>query len=417
MSFIINNEIKFSDSPNIDSFGRLRVSEPQTLFSFSQTQTSGVTIMETYVSGGTVTFNKSSSETQFNVTANGHRVIREQHGYNIYQPGKSQLIFLTGIFGTPTTNVTKRIGYYNDSNGLFFTQTGGTGTFGVTLRTSTSGSVVDIFVPQDQWNLDTLNTGSTLNPSGIHLDVTKTNIFLISFQWLGVGRVVFGLDLNGIILPVHEILNANNKTSVYMETANLPVRYEVTSQGGSDSTFKQICASVISEGGQEENGFTTAISNNLNTRTFSTEQAVLSVRLSTTLQGKTNRISILPLAVDILTTTTTVNAEWKLIIQRGFIGENNLGGSPTWNTWSSTTEGSILQYSVNGTTVTGGTILDSGFVSSSNQSGSRTVSSIIKSKDFLSLNMSGNTSDWLHLVINPSVSSSWSGKISLLSKY
>ena len=407
MSFTLNNEISFSDSPNIDAFGRLRTSNPQALFSFNQTLTSG----------GTVTFNSGASETQFNVTANGHRVLREQHGYNIYQPGKSQLIFLTGVFGTPTANVTKRMGYYNDENGLFFSQTGGTNTFGVVLRSDTSGSIVDTFIPQSQWNLDTLDTGNTLNPSGIHLDVTKTNIFLINFQWLGVGRVIFGLDIDGVIIPVHQILNANNKTSVYMRTPNLPVRYEVTSQGGTDNTFKQICSSVISEGGQEQFGFTTAVSNGLNTRTFASEQAVISVRLSQLFKGRTNRISIIPLSIDLLTTTTTVTAEWKLILQRGFAGENNLGGSPTWNAWTATTEGTLLEYSTNGTIVTGGTVLDSGYVFTTNQVGSKSTNSIVRSKDFLSLDFSGTTSDWLHLVVSPSVSSSWSGKISLLAQY
>jgi hypothetical protein len=190
MSFILNNEISFADSPNLDAFSRLRVSEPFNLFNYGSTVTSGSSYFEDFKSGGTLTFNQNTSDVTFSVTTNGNRVFREQHGYNVYQPGKSQLILLTGIFGTPTSNVIKRIGYYDDFDGLFFASTGGTGTFGVCLRTSTSGVPVDTFIPQSQWNIDTLNTGSTLNPSGIHLDLTKANIFIINFQWLGVGRVV-----------------------------------------------------------------------------------------------------------------------------------------------------------------------------------------------------------------------------------
>jgi hypothetical protein len=413
MSFIINNQVSFSDSPNIDAFGRLRVSEPFNLFNYGSTVTSGSSYFEDYRSGGTLTFNQNTSDVTFSVTTSGNRLFREQHGYNVYQPGKSQLVLLTGIFGTLTSGVIKRMGYYDDNDGLFFASTGGTGTFGVVLRTSTSGAPVDTFIPQSQWNLDTLNTGSTLNPSGIHLDLTKANIFIINFQWLGVGRVVYALDLDGQIIPVHQILNANKNTAVYMKTGSLPVRYEVLSTGGSDNTFRQICASVISEGGQDEIGFPFSFSNSLTTRTFSARQSVISVRLSSLFNSQTNRTKAIPTSVELFTNTTTVNAYWELILQRGYLGENNLGGSPTWISGASTP----IEYSVNGTTVTGGEVIDSGFLSTTNQAGVRTAVSITPGKSFIANNYSGNTSDYLHLVITPSANSSWSGKISLLAKY
>ncbi len=413
MSFILNNQIEFSDSPNLDAFSRLRVSEPFNLFNYGSTVTSGATYFEDYKSGGTFTFNQNTSDVTFSVTSSGNRLLREQHGYNIYQPGKSQLIILTGVFGTPTANVAKRIGYYNDSDGLFFASTGGTGTFGVVVRTSTSGTPVDTFVPQSQWNIDTLDTGNTLNPSGLHLDLTKANIFIINFQWLGVGRVVYALDLNGKIIPVHQILNANKNTSVYMKTGSLPVRYEVISTGGSDNTFRQICASVISEGGQDEIGFPFSFSNGLTTRTFSARQSVISVRLNPTFFSQVNRTKAIPISVELFTNTATVNAYWELILQRGYLGESNLGGSPTWVSGAT----SPIAYSINGTTVTGGEVVDSGFLSTTNQAGVRTAISIVPGKTFIANDYSGSTSDYLHLVVTPSVNSSWSGKISLLAKF
>lgn len=415
MSFTINNEIKFSDSPNLDAFGRLRTSEPFNLFNYNAVISSGSTFFEDYKSGGTLTYNVDTSDISFDVTTSGDILIREQHGYNIYQPGKSQLVLLTGVFGTATSGVTKRMGYYNDYDGIFFTLTGGAGSFGVVLRTSTSGSVVDTFIPQSQWNIDTLDTGNTLNPSGIHFDITKANIFVINFQWLGVGRVVYALDLDGQIIPIHQILNANKNFYVYMKTGTLPVRYEVSSQGGSDNTFKQICSSVISEGGQDELGFPYSVSNGLTTRTFTNRQSVLSVRLSEQLNFQTNRAKLIPTSIELFTSTATVNAYWELVLQRGYLGENNLGGGPTWTSLSGST--SPIEYSRNGTTVSGGEVIDSGFLSTTNQSGVRTAISLIPGKNFLANNYSGNTSDWLHLVVTPSASSSWSGKISLLAKF
>lgn len=405
MSFTLNNEIRYSDSPNLDAFGRLRISNPESIFASTHIFDSGYTYYDTFLSGGTVTFNQSKSEMQFNVTANGNRVLREQHGYNYYQPGKSQLIFLTGVFGTATTGVRKKIGYFNDDDGLFFESSGTT--FGAVLRTSTSGVPVDTFVPQSSWNIDTLITGNTLNPSGIHLDITKTQIFIINFQWLGVGRVVYGLDIDGVIIPVHQILNANNKTSVYMKTGNLPVRYEVTSQGGSDSTFKQICSSVVSEGGITPLTYSNVVSNGLSTRTFTTRKSIISLRLSDTFNGQVNRIIVEPDEIDIVTTTSTVSAYWELVLQRGYLSETNLGGSPTWTSLS----GSPIEYSVNGTTITGGTVIDSGYIIATTQSGEKATSSTVSNKNKLALSWSGGNSDYLHLVVTPSVSSSWSGRM------
>lgn len=412
MSYVINNEIQFSDSPNLDAFSRLRISEPYSIFTSSLVSESGDTSFETFiVSGGSITYNSEKSEIQFSVSTSGDRIVRQQHGYNFYQPGKSQLSILTGVFGTPTTDVIKRIGYYDDNDGLFFQLSGNT--FGVNLRTSTSGSAVDTFIPQSEWNIDTLNSGSTLNPSGKHLDITKTNIYIIQFQWLGVGRVIFCLDIDGVIQPVHEFLNANNKTEVYMSSGSLPIRYELISEGGSDSTFKQICSAVISEGGQEDFGYLFSVSNGLITRTISSKQSVLSVRLTSLFKNKINRLKLEPVGVDLFTTTNTVRAYWELILQRGYLGETNLGGSPTW----AEIPNSGIEYSTDGTTVIGGTVIESGYVSSTVQGGLNAPVVIIKSKDFLSTNLSGDSSDYLHLVITPDSSSSWSGKLSMKSKY
>lgn len=414
MSFIINNEIKFSDSINLDGFGRLRISEPFNLFNSTNVLTSGDTYYETILSGGcSVNYNQDKSEVQFNITGNNQRALREQHGYNYYQPGKSQLIYLSGIFGTPTNNIFKRMGYYNDNDGLYFELSGLT--FGITLRTSTNGSIINTFINQSSWNIDTLNTGSTLNPSSIHLDITKTNIFVVYFQWLGVGRVIFALDIDGILIPVHQILNANVKDIVYMKSGNLPVRYEVLSTTGStDSTFKQICSSVISEGGQTDIGYIYTISNGLTTRTFSSKQAVISIRLANTFFGQPNRTIVKILNAEVLTTTNTgVNAYWELVYQRGYLGENNLGGSPTWSSLAN----SPLEFSVNGTTVLSGTTIDSGYIRTTLQSGESVGSITIDSKILMALNYSAGTSDWLHLVITPDGNSSWSGKVNLRVNY
>jgi hypothetical protein len=410
MSYILNNEIKYADSINIDAFNRLRVSEPYNLFGFSHTLTSGETYFETVTVGSaTATFLPNEAAENLAVTTTGDRAIREQHGYNFYQPGKSQLVFLTGVFGSGVASTRKYMGYMNDKDGLYFGYSGTT--FGVGLRTSTSGSAVDTFIPQSDWNVDTLNTGSTRNPSGIHLDNSKTNIYVINFQWLGVGRVTFALDIDGVLVPVHQIMNANKKTEVYMRTGNLPVRYEVSSTGGATS-MKQICASVISEGGQQDYGYPSIASTTLATaRSLSNgvRGSVVSTRLSTTFEGLDNRMKVAPIGLE-LYTTSNATGYWELILQRSHLGENNLGGTPTWTQIRL----SPVEQSINGTTVTSGITIASGFISSTSD---RIETIVIPTKDFLSLNLSGNTSDWLHLCVTPTSNSSWYGSITMNSKY
>jgi len=131
------------------------------------------------------------------------------------------------------------------------------------------------------------------------------------------------------------------------------------------------------------------------------------MRLSNNFNGQTNRVIVEPDLVNVVTTTATVSAYWELVLQRGYLSETNLGGSPTWVSLS----GSPIEYSINGTVVTGGTVIDSGYVIATNQAGEKTSSSTISNKNKLALSWSGSNSDYLHLVVTPSVSSSWSGKI------
>jgi hypothetical protein len=410
MSYILNNEIRFSDSINIDAFNRLRTSQPFNLFGFSHTLTSGDTYFETFTQGSAATsFLADEAAFSLSATTSGDRVIRQQHGYNYYQPGKSQLVFLTGVFGSGMANTRKYMGYMDDEDGLYFGFSGAT--FGVGLRTSTSGSAVDTFIPQVDWNIDTLISGNPLNPSGHHLDTTKTNIYVINFQWLGVGRVIFALDIDGVLVPVHQILNANNKTEVYMRTGNLPVRYEVSSTGGNTS-MKQICASVISEGGQDDFGYPAVATTTLaTTRALSNgvRGSVVSARLSNLFDGLPNRMKAAPIEIELYSSSNAVGY-WELVFQRGYLGENDLGGTPTWTQ----IPGSPLEQSVNGTTVASGITVASGFLTTQSD---RIATVIIPTKDFISLNLTGDTSDWLHLCVTPTSNSNWNGSITINCKY
>jgi hypothetical protein len=288
--------ISFGDSPSVDAFARLRTSDPFTLFDskqiwddpdiannaenfplfFDNQETSG---------GGTSTlFDVNRASTTLSVSANtaGKRVRQTRQKFN-YQPGKSQLVIITGSIGdAPSGNVTE-VGLLDDDNGLFLQDDGGVWNF--VVRSSVSGSAVDKATSQDNWSLDSLDgTG----PSGIVLDKSKVQIFFFDFEWLGVGRVRFGFFVDGLPVYAHEELNANAITSVYMSNPNLPIRVSIENDGaGAAHSIEQICSTIVSEGGNQPNGIFrsadtgAAAADDIQGTTIGTRYALCGIRLKT----------------------------------------------------------------------------------------------------------------------------------------
>jgi hypothetical protein len=238
---------------NVDAFGRLRVSEPLTIFDSKSIMSKNNLFDESTANGGSVTYTANKSTVNLNVTeAAGSKTIRQTKRVMSYQPGKSLLIFNTFVMNTLTANLKQKVGLFDANNGIFFTADGTT--LKIVRRTYTSGAAVDTEISQSSWNGDTLNgTGA----SGFTLDATKSNILFIDIEWLGVGSVRVGFVINGQLITAHTFYNANSLTTVYMQTANFPIRYEIERAGTLSAgtyTLQQICSSCISEGGYQPEG-------------------------------------------------------------------------------------------------------------------------------------------------------------------
>jgi hypothetical protein len=118
-----------------------------------------------------------------------------------------------------------------------------------------------------------------MEPSGITVDWTKAQIFIIDYEWLGVGRVRFGLNIDGSTYYVHELNNANNVVNVYMRSPNQPIRYEARSTGGT-ANMKQICASVQSEGGFNPAGLQASVGTGTSDIAIGTDwELIIAIRL------------------------------------------------------------------------------------------------------------------------------------------
>ena len=252
-----------------DAFGRQRVSNPEMIFNSKQIFDNQPLYWDDVQESGSGTSsshstNTASSTLSVSLNTAGKRTRQTFMRFN-YQPSKSQLIFITGILKASGggTGIITRMGYFDDNNGLFLECNAGT--INLVRRTYTGGSASDNTIPQSSWNLDKMDgTGA----SKINLDFTKTQIFMMDFEWLGVGRVRFGFNVEGVTYYVHELSAANSLTTVYMSTPNLPLRYQIINDGtGAASSINCICSAVISEGGREEvatNGYVSTANASVN---------------------------------------------------------------------------------------------------------------------------------------------------------
>lgn len=340
---------------NTDAFGRLRVSEPYTLFD-SQNRYAADNQFDVSTTGtGSTTFLSNEAAVKMEVTGAGvGSVTRQSYRSFPYQPGKGLLVLATFVMDSSTSaNLTQQVGYYNASNGVFFKRTGSTLSF--VLRTSTSGSPSDArFANQADWNGDKLNgTGA----SGLTLDLTKPQILWMDFEWLGVGSVRCGFIINGQYIVCHTFNTANvYGSSVYMTTATLPVRYEiVTTTSAVAASMKSICCTVISEGGFEQTSVDHVARRTTVLGTIgSTFLPVVSIRLASTALGAVvlpNRVQVLP--------TTNQNYEVALV------------KNPTLTaaSWAAVPTDANVEYDVSATATTGGSIVQTDYVTTSGSAG------------------------------------------------
>lgn len=353
MSYLFSNTFI---PKNTDAFGRTRISEPFTLFDSSHRYADNQLWTSATATGGTATFNSAQGLVDLAVTsASGSEVIRETTKVFAYQPGKSLLVLSTFAMSDAKTNLRQRVGYYGSSNGYYLEQDNTTVSF--VERSFVTGVVVNTPVTQSSWNVDPMN-GS--GPSGITLDLTKSQILFMDLEWLGVGTVRIGFVIDGEFRVCHKFHHANLITSTYITTASLPLRYEITNTGVTSgiSTLKQICSSVISEGGYTLSGLQQAIGIPLtsprNLPLAGTFYPVVSIRL----KKSPDRLDGLVICTAIsVMATTSGNYNWQLIAS----------GATTGGTWSSAGANSAVDYNITGATFSGGRILASGFFSVSNQ--------------------------------------------------
>lgn len=350
--------ISTSGTTSSDAFGRLRVSNPYTLFESSHRYIDNGEWVESTAAGGSSAFNADAGLLDMTVTtASGSQVLRETKKVFNYQPGKSLLAILSFNFEEAKNNLRQRIGYFGAENGLYL-ELNSTNEPSFVKRSSVTGSLVNTVVSKTDWNIDTLDGNG---PSGITLDLSKVQIVWFDFEWLGSGTVRCGFVIDGVFIHCHSFQHANVSSGTYMTTACLPLRVEITNTDttASSSTLKQICMTVISEGGFEIRGNAAEaklpIGSPRDLTVASTVYPLISLRLkSTRLDG----IAILD-SLNVLGITNNANYCWEIV----------QGGTTTGGTWVTNSSSSLVEYNITATGYSQGTgeVLTAGYAVGSNQ--------------------------------------------------
>lgn len=365
MSYLFNDKVGFK-ADVIDAFGRLKVSQPFTLFDSQHRYQENDKWDTSTSTGGSITFRTNESAVDINVTTtSGSKVTRETKRVFAYQPGKSLLILSTFVFASKKTNLRQRIGYFGTQNGIYLEQNNND--VYLVLRTYVGGSVDDSTyrVAQSSWNGDRFDgTGE----SGRTIDFTKANIMWMDVEWLGVGDVRVGFIVDGRPVIAHTFHNDNLRTTTYMTTASLPLRMEIENTGTTDSvsTAKQICNSVMSEAGYEGFGRRYNITKNgsagTTLTTAGTQYPMVGIRLNSSRLDSV----IVPSNISAVLEETASNKP-DTILYRILLNPTVTGGS-----WINHYNGNV-DYNITATSVSGGTDVIGGYISSS---GSLSLSNI-----------------------------------------
>jgi len=333
-----------------DAFGRLRVSNPLTIFDSKNVMSKNDLFDEDLTGSGTVTYTANKSTVNLNVTtASGDKVIRQSKRVMSYQPGKSLLILNTFVMNTPEADLKQKVGTFDANNGIFFYADGTT--LKIVRRTYVTGSPADTEISQSSWNGDKLDgTGA----SGYDLNVDKATILFTDYEWLGMGAVRVGFVIDGKFITAHTFLNANDLTTVYMQTANLPIRYEIETTGtiSGAAVLQQVCSTAMIEGGYAPEGLRqsigTASLGGVNLTTAGTFYNLATIRI------KSGRPYAVIIPIDVAASAIS-NSDFEIKLIRN--------ATPS-TAFSYTSYSDNVEYDLTGTTtITGGTIIGQAYLS------------------------------------------------------
>lgn len=341
------------DSFKHDMFGRTKVSNPRTIWESSHRYALAGQHDPRTANGGSYEYIDHESAVAHRVTTQAGSIVHvESLRVMPYSPGKGMQIMQSFRLAPPQTGLRQRIGYFSRENGIFLEQKDDK--YYIVLRyiTGADHTVDETRVEQKDWNVEPfLGSG----PTDTVLDFTKAHLMFIELEWLGVGDVRVGFVYNGVFLVAHQFNHTNKLTTTYMQTATLPLRYEIENYGGITTAAEQkvICSSVILNGDYDKKPSQESVYVSSPVSVGTSFVPITAFRMAS---GRTDAV-VIPGSENVTPTSAGVY-EWQLIKNATITG----------GTWVAYGRGNV-EYNKTITSYTGGTTVRTGFLNSSNQSG------------------------------------------------
>lgn len=337
-----NLEIGFRDE-FLDAFGNHRVAPPAFVADGQLTYDLQPLIYEQIISAnGAIAHDATNRCATISLTAadSGEETYMQSFQYYRYQAGRAQEVFITGASHNLTSNCEAFYRYGDGNNAIEFATDGTLAGSKFIIRSDTDNG--DQTVTQANWNTDNLDGGNdTANPSGLTLDPTKSQIFVIDVQALYVGRVRCGFDLDGEIIWCHEFLHANTIAPPYIQTANLPIGAGIrATDNAASGSMRFVCSCVLSRGGQEQiAGYDFSVEGTV-TAGSGTRTHLISIRPKTTFNSLTNRVEFVLEDLELLVTGSNP-VYWELCLGQALTTPTYADVNATYSSFEYETAGTL----------------------------------------------------------------------------
>ncbi len=203
-------------------------------------------------SGGTVTASSGLLNVSSGNGLNNYAYCQSKKTL-IYRPGQGCNARFTALFTTPTLTTGQQFAGIGNvitstiQDAVGFGYNNGSTEFGIFYYSTSSGSPIKTFIPQNAWNMDTFNgttSKNTINP-------IYGNVYQIQYQYLGFGDIFFSIENKntGLFELVHRIKFPNQSLVPSFGNPTMPLLWYAYNNSGSASvTVKSGSGAMFLEG-------------------------------------------------------------------------------------------------------------------------------------------------------------------------